>query len=460
MLNRSVLGVMAVAVLLPRLADAQGVAIDHDAIGCIVAGEYPKLNACFDPTSSVARARVFFRGGGGLHWYFVDMKSDAPCFAGVLPKPKPSLTTVDYYVEVVDKSFAESRTAEFHPDVVRDAGECRKDLPVAPGLRNATVTVGAAAGAPAVPAGFSSAGIVGVGGLSTGVVAAGVVGVGAAAAGVAVAVSGDDDSTTTTMPGLVPTTPPTTAAPATTTTTTTTTTTLAPPAFKPFLVVTPSPAVGPPPLQVTFNACGSTGQNLKFFYDYNGDGTNDHQGPCQSKVAYNEGGFSLFGLAAQAPPTMPGCRTFCYNVCIYDNKGTANEQFECFEGCVFVCPDAFVETGADDPVRRLAWTSELEVPGASAQVVVNGEAAVFAAAGRSVSAVPGRLGENRVEAQLVQAAGRAGTWRFDLSTTASLDVGSLRVIAGEVVAISGDGVVFRLTGRPGERVVFAFRTRR
>ena len=459
MQNRSVLGVLAAAVMVPGAAAAQGLAINHDAIGCIVAGKYPKLNACFDPTSSVARARVFFRGGGGLHWYFVDMRSDAPCFSGVLPKPKPSLDTIDYYVEVVDKTFAESRTSEYHPQVVDSEGECRKDVPVAPGLGNATVTVGAAAGAPAVPAGFSSAGIVGAGGLSTGVVAAGVVGVGAAAAGVAVAVSGGDDPTTTTMGAVLPTLPPTTAAP-TTTTPTPTTITLPPTPFKPFLVVTPSPAVGPPPLQVTFNACGSTGQSLKFFYDYNADGSNDYQGPCQSKVDYTIDGFSLFGVAAQAPPTMPGCRTFCYDVCVYNNKGTVNEEFECFEGCVFVCPDAFVEAGAEDPVRRLAWASELEVPGASAQVVVNGDSAVFAAAGRSVAAVPGKRGENRVEAQLVQAAGRPGTWRFDLSTTASLDVGSLRVIAGEVVAISGDAVVFRLTGRPGERVVFAFRTRR
>ena len=35
---------------------------------------------------------------------------------------------------------------------------------------------------------------------------------------------------------------------------------------------------------------------------------------------------------------------------------------------------------------------------------------------------------------------------------------SLRVVAGDVVQLAGDSVTFRLQGRPGERVVFVFRT--
>ena len=34
---------------------------------------------------------------------------------------------------------------------------------------------------------------------------------------------------------------------------------------------------------------------------------------------------------------------------------------------------------------------------------------------------------------------------------------TLRVVAGEVVQLAADSVTFRLQGRPGERVVFAFR---
>jgi hypothetical protein len=91
--------------------------------------------------------------------------------------------------------------------------------------------------------------------------------------------------------------------------------------------------------------------------------------------------------------------------------------------------------------------------------VVNGEAAAFAAGGRSTAALRGRRGENRVEGHLVRGGG-AGTWRFELGTTASLEPGSLRVIAGEVALLTEDALVFKLSGRPGERVVFSFRTRR
>jgi len=124
-------------------------------------------------------------------------------------------------------------------------------------------------------------------------------------------------------------------------------------------------------------------------------------------------------------------------------------------------------TGASvDPVqpmsaaRRIAWASELDLDGGSGQVVVNGEAAAFASRGRSAGAAVGRRGVNRIEAQVVEAAGRPGTWRFELGTTGSLEAGSVRVIAGEVALVTESAIVFRLKGRPGERVVFAFRTER
>ena len=67
-------------------------------------------------------------------------------------------------------------------------------------------------------------------------------------------------------------------------------------------------------------------------------------------------------------------------------------------------------------------------------------------------------GENRVEALVVQGAGQPGTWRLELGGTTSFRAGSLRIVAGEVALITADAVAFRLTGKPGERVVFTFRT--
>jgi hypothetical protein len=102
--------------------------------------------------------------------------------------------------------------------------------------------------------------------------------------------------------------------------------------------------------------------------------------------------------------------------------------------------------------------SELGVPGGAGQVVANGEAA-FPRAGRTPFAVRAKPGENRIEATLVEARS-GGTWRFELGGMAGYQPESLRVIAGDVVQLGADVVTFRLQGRPGERIVFAFRAER
>ena len=110
--------------------------------------------------------------------------------------------------------------------------------------------------------------------------------------------------------------------------------------------------------------------------------------------------------------------------------------------------------------RRLAWTSDLSLEDGAGQVVANGQSAVFASRGRSTAVASGRRGDNRIEALLVRGAGKPGTWSFELAPTASLQPGSIRVIAGEVALLTGDTVTFRLNGQPGERVVFTFKTGR
>jgi len=103
-----------------------------------------------------------------------------------------------------------------------------------------------------------------------------------------------------------------------------------------------------------------------------------------------------------------------------------------------------------------AWVSQLEVPGGRGQLVLNGRQALFPGLGRSSLPVRLEAGENRVEATLVQAQGKAGFWRFEPGAERGLAAGSLRVITGEVALVTPDAVVFRMKGRPGERVVFTF----
>jgi hypothetical protein len=105
--------------------------------------------------------------------------------------------------------------------------------------------------------------------------------------------------------------------------------------------------------------------------------------------------------------------------------------------------------------RASSWWSELAVPGGRAQVVLDGREALFPREGREAFPAPSGPGPHRLEATLVSAAGRPGTWRFDLSAL-PLVPASLRVVAGEAVQVGPDQAVFRLRGRAGERVVLAF----
>src|SRR5258708_14958638 len=84
------------------------------------------------------------------------MKSDAPCHAGVLPKPRKELIgkKIQYYVNAFDQKFVENRTVDNEALVVKSESECKKDTPVAPFATSAPGAV-----FPAVPAGFAAAGI-------------------------------------------------------------------------------------------------------------------------------------------------------------------------------------------------------------------------------------------------------------------------------------------------------------
>ena len=115
---------VAVLALLPSAVRADGVAIDHTPVGCVVAGKHPQLVACFSPQSQLARARVYFRADGtptgtSCRW------RPAPCFVGTLPKPKATIKKLNYYVQATDRTFAETRTADAAPDVVAHASECQ-----------------------------------------------------------------------------------------------------------------------------------------------------------------------------------------------------------------------------------------------------------------------------------------------------------------------------------------------
>lgn len=454
-------GVFGVVVL-PVVAAGQGrIAIDHKAVDCIVAGKFPKMNSCFTPNSDVARARVYFRPEGVQSWYYVEMKSDAPCMAGILPRPRKDLVGkhVEYYLQVSDRSFNESRTSEYNPMVVGNEQEC-KDKPIAPYLSKASVQV-----FPGLPAGFAA------GGLGAVPVAGAAAGVAAAGAGVAAASGGSDSSTTTTS-----TTQPVQGTTSTTSTTSTTTSTTTQSPQQPFqfvFLVRPQPPKGVEPLQVTIDMCKSKPvADLRFYFNFDG-GNFDYIGPScsQTRTLRSAGASARFAPSTTSTTSttstlsQPKKFTFPLEGCAQPQGEP--ERRQCGTATAVVT-EASLSTSAvriaparrGAASRRLAWATELNLEDGAGQVVANGQSAVFASKGRSTAVASGRRGENRIEAQLVQGSGKPGTWKFELAPTASLQPGSIRVIAGDVAVLTSDTVTFRLAGQPGERIVFTFKTGR
>jgi hypothetical protein len=195
--RRTLFGVtLAAIVALPLASFADGVTIAHDHMACMIAGKFPMLEAKLDPVDQVARARVDFQAEGGTHWYYVDMTPGEHLFRGVLPKPLKKTKKVHYYIEATDKALVETRTQEYVSEVVDSAGICADPKKVAGVVLSASVKVGATAGAPAVPSGFASVGIVGTGAVAGAAAAVGAGAVagsglsGAAIAGIAVAGAG------------------------------------------------------------------------------------------------------------------------------------------------------------------------------------------------------------------------------------------------------------------------------
>ena len=202
--------------------------IQHDPIGCLIAGQFPLVDANINPAGSVARARVYFKAAGSDAWYYVEMTPAEAGFVGKLPRPKLEASPITYYVQATTTEFGENRTPEIEAIVVAEAKDCPEDKKVAAIGPPGEVTVfSAATGSAIAPVGFAAGGLA----LTAGTIAL-VLG-GAAAVGIGTAVVVNDTTTTTTTTSTT-----TTTTPAPTTPPTTTTTTLPP-------TPTPSPTTCP-----------------------------------------------------------------------------------------------------------------------------------------------------------------------------------------------------------------------
>lgn len=103
-----------------------------------------------------------------------------------------------------------------------------------------------------------------------------------------------------------------------------------------------------------------------------------------------------------------------------------------------------IETSSQQPVRG--------------ELLLNGQSLgpIASSSPRRVP-VQARNGVSIVEAWTTGAASGEGRWEFAFDKSPHFAAGSLQVETGQVLSLSSDRVVFRLSGAPGERVRFRFR---
>jgi hypothetical protein len=129
-----------------------GVSIRHSPPACFVAGEAPRLVACAVPRSQVARLRLYFKAEGAPQWHYVEMASDLPCYAGVLPRPSRATRRVLYFVEATDRAGESRRSEDYAAEVVAGLPACPGPRPLGAGGSRAVSF--AASGRREVPPGF------------------------------------------------------------------------------------------------------------------------------------------------------------------------------------------------------------------------------------------------------------------------------------------------------------------
>jgi polysaccharide export outer membrane protein len=106
-----------------------GIGIVLPPLKCVVADEFPEIEAVITPPASTAR--FFFKGAGDRQYYYVDMLPKVGRFVAQLPKPKEMAGPLTYYIAVVGPDGAKARTPELQADVVRTATSCPNPQAVA-----------------------------------------------------------------------------------------------------------------------------------------------------------------------------------------------------------------------------------------------------------------------------------------------------------------------------------------
>ncbi|MET0554634.1 MAG: hypothetical protein ABW221_16450 [Vicinamibacteria bacterium] len=108
--------------------------VEHTPPSCFLADEVPRVVACLQPRSARAAVRVLFRADDGP-FYAAPLRSDVPCYAGVLPRPSAAAARVTYVFEATAGGVT-ARSREHEVPVAAGAGTCGgKPAAIARGVR-------------------------------------------------------------------------------------------------------------------------------------------------------------------------------------------------------------------------------------------------------------------------------------------------------------------------------------
>jgi hypothetical protein len=134
-----------------------GARIDHEPVGCFVAGEFPLLDAKIAPVDGVARARAYFKGARGADYFYVEGAATEGQFIWKLPRPTIAASPITYYIWAATTELDESRTPEIQAIVVNQASECPQDRKLAAIGPPGEVTIySASTGTVMAPLGFAA----------------------------------------------------------------------------------------------------------------------------------------------------------------------------------------------------------------------------------------------------------------------------------------------------------------
>lgn len=221
-----------------------------------------------------------------------------------------------------------------------------------------------------------------------------------------------------------------------------------PPSPNPSPPLSPISAPPPPPAACLFEVSPPGRQTVpaeggRFFCDVL------TQTPCAWRTESTEPWLFLSTLGARQGDGRVGFIVRANNT---GSQRDADVQIRHDDALAMACRVRQLAAASSGSGALASWASDLTVPGGSGRLLLDGASVSVHGPGAAAGARILTPGAHRFEAVLVAGQDRPGVWRFRLGS--GFRAGTLRTLAGETASLSADTIVFRMRGRPGERIVF------